>query len=1530
MRSQYIWNSKYHVIYVLLFVATLHIVSAKKSEELTSCQHLQKAETRRARALSHLNKPVRIPRCTKLGDFEPIQCANEEHDSNCWCVDEYGFEIPGTRNQTRQSVRCAEPENCSISNCRMFCESGFDRDARSGCSVCKCRNPCDGLECPNGEVCQIQEVKCKNEPCPPIPTCKKGRSIENYCPAGLPLSIEGSVRPFLCGLEPGKPDCPPMYKCMVESGNDYGVCCPNQSLQLKKPGSCPADDSSPFTEKTGYMCGTPCTHDLECKQMEKCCYTKGCKMSCQQPVNVTNCHQLKVLSDLLTVNEREGRGYVPDCSGPGGMFSPKQCSRNGLVCWCVDPRTGNKLKGTMGAAAKVNCDGWENIISRSFGRSFSSNDCDYNICAAVCEYGFKNDHNGCPTCECSEPCEGFKCADGSHCEVATDPMCVSGSALCSSWPVCKPDLVYSNPCEIESPLQDNITGEVLYCNEEERQSRALEPILFYDDEPLVSESRSLGNQIACPSDYKCTKLHGQNQRVCCPQLPKPSPEIDLEGESRQQTMCEYLRDFSKRMEGTEKGMQLAISPPVCTSEGNFRERQCKLRKLMVTRAEHRKILEENTIRKMRMLLQSTDVPTRSKRDVETLKLYRVDDALLNIQVADPTVPVSGSGRSAKLIASSDENDLFPQQLFKTNTRKSSSTRSKINPNEDLVPIEIEECWCVDNFGTEIPNSRGPNVTDEYCINLRESIDCLELTCRMGCDYGFDLEPSTRCPSCHCRDPCNGISCGEDKECRIIDVSCDDEYCPPVPACLPRKPGQCPFLVPPGFNNQMDGNYCSYECRTDSHCDGTKRCCSNGCGTQCVEPQMKTACQHLHAIQMHQFSELGIPAKQMHVAMCDEKTGKWKEIQCGPENVCWCVDANGQEISGSRVKNSSPVCKPNSAFKCPTVECPSACEYGQKTDENGCLTCECRNLCEEVTCSPNETCELINVECIDSPCPKMPICVPLRDSVCPEGDPLKQNNVELSCGPHNENDVCPTTHTCQLNPVSQRGVCCAKTRDVCFESIDNSCKATEKSASNVTYYRFSPKVNKCVPISVDTNESSCQTKNIFRTEQACVSVCPVLTPCERLKLKNNLAAKRARQSVWFEPRCDPVTGHWSPVQCLGNQGSEEPAMFSQGINTLADPKSLTKSPASGYGVCWCADKKGAPLKGTLTRDLEPICNSRQARRQSYTEMNDPLMEHLIERMTMLVTEDIIQNEDEAEDDENDDDDDTVEVSAFPVEVEARSSPLSASGSDNVFESINSIMDSKLSVENIPKLSDITRCYGIAKTASFPVACDEKGAFLPTQCNKNRCWCVDEAGNQIPQTSTFQKGTRECTFTPIESVAIKIFLHNNSSASVINFYDVVKVELQHFIGDILNLRVQENLDGTAIVSFELDDEDKVNKAYRIENAIQNKTLSLGRGYYVPDITQSSFIHRNHQIPNVETYTSLSPGNTIQVAVFILATSSAFLVSLLVVYVMLKRGRHDKYRHQGNNYSIQTDSFSSDKKIDFGSPIFVLSVDDSKDTK
>ena len=133
-------------------------------------------------------------------------------------------------------------------------------------------------------------------------------------------------------------------------------------------------------------------------------------------------------------------------------------------------------------------------------------------------------------------------------------------------------------------------------------------------------------------------------------------------------MCEYIRDFSDKMEGTREGMKLALPPPKCYLNGSYAATQC------------------------------------------------------------------ANG----------------------------------------------ECWCVDSFGTEIPNTktRGPTA----CEALREELGCLDLTCRLGCDYGFELDRDTRCPLCECRNPCDGVTCTPGESCQMVEVNCEGEYCPPVPAC----------------------------------------------------------------------------------------------------------------------------------------------------------------------------------------------------------------------------------------------------------------------------------------------------------------------------------------------------------------------------------------------------------------------------------------------------------------------------------------------------------------------------------------------------------------------------------------------------------------------------------------------------------------------------------------------------------------------------------------------------------------------------
>jgi len=129
------------------------------------------------------------------------------------------------------------------------------------------------------------------------------------CPFGAPLQISNSPRPFLCGDMPGKPVCPPMYTCHVDMKQEYGVCCPVK-INLERTGFCPVD-----VNQTDSCTTIGCYHDLECPGYQKCCNSKLCGGNmCMLPHGISACLNDQLIVEMLSISERQGRGYIPQCT----------------------------------------------------------------------------------------------------------------------------------------------------------------------------------------------------------------------------------------------------------------------------------------------------------------------------------------------------------------------------------------------------------------------------------------------------------------------------------------------------------------------------------------------------------------------------------------------------------------------------------------------------------------------------------------------------------------------------------------------------------------------------------------------------------------------------------------------------------------------------------------------------------------------------------------------------------------------------------------------------------------------------------------------------------------------------------------------------------------------------------------------------------------------------------------------------------------------------------------------------------------
>ncbi|XP_063871697.1 papilin-like isoform X6 [Scylla paramamosain] len=119
------------------------------------------------------------------------------------------------------------------------------------------------------------------------------------------------------------------------------------------------------------------------------------------------------------------------------------------------------------------------------------------------------------------------------------------------------------------------------------------------------------------------------------------------------------------------------------------------------------------------------------------------------------------------------------------------------------------------------------------------LSCHLLQCPYGVQKRVDVDG---CESCSCYDPCYQVQCHVGTECSVDLVVAEDGSGENTYRAVCRevnKAGRCPETN--GYSYQCDN-----ECQNDAACDGTLKCCYNGCGYSCVSPVSdENEADHIH-------------------------------------------------------------------------------------------------------------------------------------------------------------------------------------------------------------------------------------------------------------------------------------------------------------------------------------------------------------------------------------------------------------------------------------------------------------------------------------------------------------------------------------------------------------------------------------------------------------------------------------------------------------------------------------------------------------
>ncbi|KZS04617.1 Uncharacterized protein APZ42_032431 [Daphnia magna] len=1407
---------------------------------LTSCERQRVETVKRARALQLSSNDISLPHCDPIGDYEPVQC--DPLTGNCFCVDESGFELAGTRARSLELVNCTNPKPCAGLLCRMLCPYEFELDSE-GCPLCQCRDPCRGVKCPGSQTCQLEEMPCAKEPCPPVPTCKQARSAEDLCPTGVPLTMPSGDRPFLCGLQVGQPQCPQLFDCIVQPGADYGVCC-MAADRISKPGTCPAVDG----QSNSTVCGVPCANDMECQGADKCCPSVdscGDSGHCVPPANFSLCLQQQQIARLLSLTEREGKGYVPQCDEDGQRFTVRQCSRNGLVCWCVDPDLGTKVKGSMGSGQDVVCDGQANSVARS---SRLDNPCAHG---QPLREPFTNTTIHCgpmgSSCPSTHKCHLSPLGEFSVCCPKPRDVCFQEKLLGS----CKASILrYSfnekrNRCEA---FRYTGCGGNMNNFESERECKSVCPSLSTCEELREKNLKMAEKFKKVVFTPKCNRANGDWEPVQCLEEVGICWCVDKDGEHIKGSLTRGSPTC-----GVRQARQRSMNPPICADPTAVvhvcNKTICESK---ICLADPKAICRVDPCGGCRHAFYNPATGRQVDCDAGLTKCQREVQTILNSETwarqggpwnAQPLVVSPSSSPSYHYnlngySAPEEDAEVLPDALLSSVTVYSSRLRREVEEEEqatevamldammqaapsDLIAAMLKEAQ---SEGMDVASATEavliedttPQETRSGKLLARpvddglldevkngfESLDEVAIQQRPVPALRDAIKPGF-CPPVRSRTYlrvlaqfAGGAACADqcvsDADCagptRCCPGECGSSCTHPVllPTPLLPKPGACPAPTHP-FGCPADIKAVN-DCSSDADCSGRAKCCTNGCSSTCTTPEENSS---------------GPLMMSISPPVCTLKGDYAREQSQG--EFSWCVDTTGQPIDDSFTRGSvrcspngtvleqralGPIC-PDPSVQ-PTV-CRDQCLHARCPfhPDALCVADPCNN-CKVAFIDPQGN----QLECVDrcSQPAETGHCRALfpryfynsSSKACEEfiygGCEGNENNFESlqECSQHCERPV----NVCEL----------AKEPGMCRASFPR--------------WAYNPETQQCEKFSFGGCGGNA---NNFHSYQQCASRCPDMVLCpqqsplgEMTSCSRNeaCAAKTCPNHPDAACSVDPCTctpvfldAQGNTVECLPSSMLEVEPRHAKDLELTTSTSTTTTRPTTT----------------TTTTTTRPTTTTTTTEATTTTT-------------TKATT--------------------TATTTTASATTNATPSPVPRGKALNH--------------------PHYTRCQKMRQNqlkkggaGEWIPECDHLGRFQPIQCLPAKstdvghpvvsCWCVDEAGNQVANTTQFIRGEQTCRLVPVMAVAMTLGFPAMDHAQ-----EAMEKEVRQQVGEILNglsartmeptLQVKSRHDGT-VLTFTLVGDNKIDVASHLEDMVKSGHLALEMdGHSMPaESTSSKFYHK-----------------------------------------------------------------------------------------